>query len=315
MQTLGGRYRLLEQIGNGGMARVWRAHDEVLDRTVAVKLLTAEDTVDPDAFAQAHNEARFAARLAHPNVAAVYDFGTSRRGGRGTAYVVMELVDGVLLSEHLRSRPMNWQFAVRVCAEVSAGLAAAHSQQIVHRDIKPTNIVLTQSGAKILDFGIAARVGEPDQLADGSVPGTAAYMAPERQDRGPVTAAFDMYSVGVVLYRNLTSELPWDAVTLDEMWRAHRELAPRALPSIPGLAPEVGRILASCLNKDPASRPTAAAAALLLAASVDAQVYLPTLLQRPSTPLPELRAATQAEAMDAETLVDSRSRHGRNRAR
>lgn len=308
MQTLGGRYRLLEQIGSGGMARVWRAHDEVLDRTVAVKLLTAEDTVDPDEFEQAHNEARCAARLAHPNVAAVYDFGTSRRGGRGAAYVVMELVGGTLLTDHLRSRPMNWQFAVRVCAEVSAGLAAAHSQQIVHRDIKPANVVLTQTGAKILDFGIAARIGEPDQFADGSVPGTAAYMAPERQDRAPVAAALDLYSVGVMLYRNLTTRLPWDAATVEELWRAHRELAPRPLPVIDGLAPEVRQILASCLDKDPAARPTAAAAALILAASVDAQVYLPTLLQRPATPEP---AASTGDMMDAQTVVDHRSRHNR----
>jgi serine/threonine protein kinase, bacterial len=161
MGVVGGRYRLIDLIGMGGMAAVWRAHDEVLDRFVAVKLLTGDQCADPGEFERARREARFGARLAHPNVAAVYDFGTSRRGGRGMAFVVMELVDGMRLSDSIDRGPLNWRFAVRICAELSAGLAAAHDQGIVHRDIKPDNVVLTESGAKLLDFGIAARVGEP----------------------------------------------------------------------------------------------------------------------------------------------------------
>src|SRR5688572_28172068 len=136
MRVLSGRYRLLGQLGVGGMAPVWQAHDEVLDRTVAVKLLTPEHTADPEAFARASNEARYAARIAHPNVAGVYDFGTTRRGRQGAAYLVMELVQGSLLSDYLRHGPLHPGFAVRVCAEVAAGLAAAHGQGIVHRDIK-----------------------------------------------------------------------------------------------------------------------------------------------------------------------------------
>src|SRR5689334_13123392 len=217
MRTLGGRYRLLEQIGVGGMAPVWLAHDEVLDRNVAVKLLTHEDTADPHDFERAQNEARSAARLAHPNVAAVYDFGTSRRGLQGTAYVVMELVEGPLLSGYLRDGPLPPRFAVRVAAEVCAGLVAAHRQGIVHRDIKPGNVVLTPTGAKILDFGIAARTGAPDRAPDGSVEGTAAYMAPERQAGDPVAPAIDVYAVGVLLYRILTARLPWPIGTDDEL--------------------------------------------------------------------------------------------------
>lgn len=287
MRTLSGRYRLLEELGAGGMARVWRAHDEVLDRLVAVKVLTPEHTADPAELERARNEARSAARLAHPNVAAVYDFGTSRRGGLGAAYVVLELVEGPLLSDYLKSGPLNWRFAVRVGAEVSAGLAAAHSQGIVHRDIKPANVVLSQSGAKILDFGIAALVGTPDIHADGRLQGTAAYMAPERMTGLPVAPALDMYSLGVLLYRNLTARLPWSAQSDDEVLAAHRDLAPEPLPPINGLAPEATEILESCLDKDPTRRPTAVAAALLLAASVDAQIYLPTLLKPP----PRVRAA------------------------
>ena len=250
MRTLGGRYQLLELIGSGGMARVWRAHDEVLDRVVAVKVLTDEHAADPFEFERARNEARCAARLAHPNVAPVYDFGTSRRGGLGAAYVVTELVDGPLLSDYLRGGPLGWRFAVRVCAEVSAGLAAAHSHGIVHRDIKPANVVLSHSGARILDFGIAARVGEPNHLPDGTMLGTAAYMSPERQDDGVVAPAIDMYSLGVLLYRNLTTYLPWDVATVEDLWQAHRHMAPAPLPAIDGLPPEVSQIWAACLDRE-----------------------------------------------------------------
>ncbi len=308
MIVLGGRYRLEEQIGAGGMAPVWRAHDEVLDRAVAVKVLTAENTADPEEFERARNEARSAAGLAHPNVAAVYDFGTSRRAGRGAAYVVMELVEGALLSEYLRTGPLNWRFAVRVGAEISAGLAAAHSHGIVHRDIKPANVVLTATGAKILDFGIAARIGAADLLPDGTVLGTSAYLAPERLDGAKVAPALDLYALGVVLYRNLTGELPWPAQTDDEMLRAHRFDPPTPLPVIEGLAPEVVRICHACLDKNPAGRPTAIAAALILAASVDAQVYLPTVLKPPPRPPADRTGADPADDLDAVTAVARR--HG-----
>jgi eukaryotic-like serine/threonine-protein kinase len=282
MDLVGGRYRLLDSAGVGGMARVWRARDEVLDRTVAVKLLTDDQCADPREIERARTEARYAARLAHPNVAAVYDFGTSRRGGRGAAYVVMELVDGRLLSDHLDHGPLNWRFAVRVCAEVGAGLAAAHGQGIVHRDVKPANVVLTEAGAKLLDFGIAASIGDDDQLADGTVLGTSGYMAPERFGTTPVAPPLDMYGLGVLLYRTLTARPPWHAYTHGAILRAHRDRAPLPLPPIDGLPPDVTDICFQCLDKDPARRPTAVAAALLLAACVDAQVYVPSPLKRPA---------------------------------
>ncbi len=277
MRALSGRYRLVEQIGVGGMAPVWQAHDEVLDRTVAVKLLTAEHAADPGAFARARNEARCAARIAHPNVAGVYDFGTTRRSGQGAAYLVMERVQGPLLSDYLRQGPLHPGFAVRVCAEVAAGLAAAHSQGIVHRDIKPANVVLTPTGAKILDFGIAARVGEADHSPGGLVLGTPAYMAPERLDGHPVAPEADMYGLGVLLYLTLTGLIPWNESTDEGLLRAHLDTPPIPLPTIEALPPEAADTCHACLAKDPAQRPTAMAAALILAASVDAQVYLPPL--------------------------------------
>jgi eukaryotic-like serine/threonine-protein kinase len=276
-RILSGRYRLVEQIGVGGMARVWRAHDDILDRTVAVKLLTPEHTADPEAFARARNEARCAARIAHPNVAGVYDFGTTRRGRQGAAYLVMELVRGPLLSDYLREGPLHPAYAVRVCAEVSAGLAAAHGQGIVHRDIKPANIILTPTGAKILDFGIATRIGDNDHPIDGVVLGTPAYLAPERLGEHRVAPAADMYALGVLLYAALTGHLPWSEPSDEDLIRAHLSTPARPLPTIDGLPPDAAATCRACLGKRPATRPTAMAAAVILAASVDAQVYLPPL--------------------------------------
>jgi serine/threonine-protein kinase len=294
MRTLGGRYRLDEEIGVGGMARVWRAYDHVLDREVAVKLLVTAG--DSSAFERARNEARHAARLAHPNVAAVYDFGTSQRGGRGTAYLVMELLGGPLLSDRLRRGPLDWHFAARVAAEVSAGLAAAHGHDIVHRDVKPGNIALTPTGAKLLDFGIAAGAGEADRIVGHTIVGTAAYIAPERLQGRPVMPATDMYSVGVLLYQMITGELPWPSNTDEELLNSHRLATPAPLPRIDGLADEVGDIYAGCLDKRPSERPTAVAAALLLAATVDAQVYLP-----PISGPPQHRAPLAEDPLDAVT--------------
>jgi serine/threonine-protein kinase len=274
------------------MASVWRAHDDVLDRDVAVKLLTPEHAADPDAFDRARNEARCGARFAHPNVVAVYDFGTSRRGGRGTAYLVMELVEGPLLVHAMRDGPLDWQVAGRICAEVAAGLAAAHGHGIVHRDVKPANIALTAAGAKILDFGVAARVGHPSERV---LFGTPTYLAPERLDGGPASAAADVYAVGVLLYQCLTGRIPWPADTDEQMLHAHRFTPPAELPPIAGLPPEIRELCAACLSKVPECRPTSVAAALILAAAVDVPVHVPPVFAHRPAPDPAL--------LDAPTLA------------
>ncbi|UWZ38723.1 serine/threonine protein kinase [Dactylosporangium roseum] len=295
MRCLGGRYRLRRKLGQGGMATVWQAHDEVLDRDVAVKLLTPEHTADQEAFDRARNEARSGARFAHPNVVSVYDFGTSKRAGRGTAYLVMELVEGQPLDEAMHGGPLDWQVAGRVCAEVSAGLAAAHTHGIVHRDIKPANVVLTASGAKILDFGVAARAGDPDHLPDGTLLGTPAYLAPERLDHGPSSPAADVYAVGVLLYQCLTGRLPWRANTDEQVLHAHRYTAPAPLPPIPGMPEDLAEVCTACLDKVPECRPTSVAVALILAAAVDVAVHVPPVLRaRPSSAGPALHASTVA---------------------
>nr|WP_205864372.1 serine/threonine-protein kinase [Planosporangium mesophilum] len=299
---LGGRYQLEQRIGVGGMSEVWRGYDRVLARPVAVKLLTPEAavrhlpprharvryTMAPDLVASdpvasdpvaeaARAEARSAAQLIHPNVAGVFDFGRAAAGpaGRPGPYIVMELVEGATLAEHLAAGPLDWDIAVRICAEVSAGLAAAHSHGIVHRDIKPANIMLTPSGVKVLDFGIATSAGQCDQQPDGTVLGTPAYLAPERISGGPATPATDMYSVGVLLYECLTGRLPWPCDTPTRMLEAHRYGRPAPLPAIAGLAPEAADLCTDCLNEAPAERPTSHVAALVLAEAVDARVYVP----------------------------------------
>ena len=280
MRTLGGRYQLEQRIGIGGMSEVWRGHDQVLDRPVAVKIMApaVEGTLgELNGTEVVRAEARSAARLAHPNVAGVHDFGTSSTPGHVVPYIVMELVEGETLGTHMAAGPLDWHIAVRVCAEVAAALAAAHAEHVVHRDIKPANIMLTPSGAKVLDFGIAAAAGSIDPDPDAPVMGTPAYIAPERFEGLPATPATDMYALGALLYHCLAGRLPWEADTGTELVHSHRYVAPEPLPHIEGLAPEVLDLVSRCLHKDPAERPTALVAALLLAEAVDARVYVPIM--------------------------------------
>jgi serine/threonine protein kinase len=304
MRTLGGRYRLEQRIGVGGMSEVWRGHDQVLDRRVAVKIMApaVESTVGGTACADlVRAEARSAARLAHPNVAGVHDFGMSVTPGRAQPYIVMELIDGQTLGSHLVNGPLYWRIAVRVCAEVAAALAAAHAEHVVHRDIKPANIMLTASGAKVLDFGIAASTGERDQR-DGPVMGTPAYVAPERFAGIPATPATDMYSLGVLLYHCLAGRLPWPADAGTGLVHPNEFVDPAPLPAVEGLAPEVVDLCSRCLQRDPMERPTALVAALLLAESVGAQVYVP-LMDLAAAPRPSSVSAWDERAANAETGV------------
>ncbi|SCL28162.1 serine/threonine protein kinase [Micromonospora rhizosphaerae] len=307
MRTLGGRYELEQRIGIGGMSEVWRAHDLVLDRPVAVKLISPGQDDEATLVERIRDEARSAARLVHPNVASVHDFGTSTLlPGHELPYIVMELAEGETLAAHLRDGPLDWRIAVRVCAEVSAGLAAAHAHGIVHRDVKPANVILTPSGVKVLDFGIATPAGSPDRTPDGIVVGTPAYLAPEQLDRQPATPAADMYAVGVLVYYCLTGRLPYQASSATQLLGARKRRAPEPLPEIEGLAPEVADLCRNCLADDPARRPTSLVAALLLAEAVDARVYVPMLAgtprprNAPVSPWTDRAAAEATQAMAVE---------------
>ncbi|MET7960728.1 serine/threonine-protein kinase [Micromonospora zamorensis] len=267
-QLLAGRYRLLERLGSGGMSAVHRAYDEVLERDVAVKVLVA---TDHNARQRIRGEAKAAARLSHPHVTSVYDFGESLVDGAQVPFVVMEMLGGHTLEQRLAAGPLPPRAGLRVCAEVASALAAAHSQDLVHRDIKPGNVMLTPTGAKVLDFGIAAAAGDSEIDFEGRLLGTPAYLAPERLEAGEVLPACDVYALGLLLHRVLTGRLPWPAEAQTGMLRAHTHVEPDPLPPVDGVPPEVHRLYRWCLARDPADRPPAVEAARILLAAASAE--------------------------------------------
>ena len=262
-QVLGGRFALLDRLGSGGMSVVWRARDEVLGRTVAVKVLAGRYADDPDYRDRIRDEARAAAALSHPNVAQVYDYGEAEVAGAHMPYVVMELVRGGTLQDRLVAGPVPPRYAMRVCAEVAAALAAAHADGLVHRDIKPANVMVTGGGAKVVDFGIAAVAG-PGR-PDDELLGTPAYLAPERLINDAVEPASDVYALGVLLYRLLAGHAPWSADTTTQMLSAHIYVEPEPLAPLPDVPDHVIELCNRCLQKDPTQRPSAREAAALLA--------------------------------------------------
>jgi serine/threonine-protein kinase len=264
---LAGRYRLVERLGAGGMSVVWRGFDEVLGRQVAVKVLPPSTSADPSFRRRLRAEAQAAARLSHQHITNVYDYGEATTvDGEPVPYVVMELIDGESLAAVLaRVRRLPWQHAVRITAEVAAALAAAHARGIVHRDVTPANVMLTSSGAKVVDFGISALIGENDIDPDGSLLGTPAYLAPERLEGGQVSPATDVYAVGLLIYRTLIGQLPWDVGTTTALLRAHQYVEPDPLPPVEGMPATVSALVGRCLEKRPADRPSSAELAHVLA--------------------------------------------------
>ncbi|MEV6846941.1 serine/threonine-protein kinase [Actinoplanes sp. NPDC051411] len=264
---LASRYRLVERLGAGGMSVVWRGFDEVLGRQVAVKVLPPSTSTDPSFRRRLRAEAQAAARLSHPHITNVYDYGEATTvDGEPVPYVVMELIDGESLAAVLaRVRRLPWQAVVRITSEVAAALAAAHARGIVHRDVTPANVMLTPSGAKVVDFGISALIGENDIDPDGSLLGTPAYLAPERLEGGQVSPATDVYAVGLLIYRTLIGQLPWDVGTTTALLRAHQYVEPDPLPAVEGLPDSVSALVGRCLEKRPSDRPSSAELAHVLA--------------------------------------------------
>jgi eukaryotic-like serine/threonine-protein kinase len=252
-----GRYRLVRRIATGGMGEVWQADDTVLGRRVALKVLVEELAADDRATRRFVREARATARLAHPNVARVYDFG---RDG-GAPFLVMELLEGETLAARLASGPLPPAEAVRVAAAVADALDAAHRRGIVHRDVKPSNVMLTRDGeVKVLDFGIAAAADETHSTTGSGLYATVAYVSPERVAGEPTTPASDVYSLGAVLYELLCGRPPFSGPSPALVARAH--LHDQPVP-VRQLAPWVpARLAEACeaaLAKDPARRPSSAA--------------------------------------------------------
>ena len=227
------RYRLLERIGSGGMSVVWRGYDEVLGRQVAVKVLAAQFAADADLRGRLRREARAVARLGHPHVTNVYDYGEA---DDGTPFVVMELVEGESLADRLRRGPLPWGGVAEIGAQIAEALAAAHARGLVHQDVKPANVMLSPSGVKVVDFGIAAIAGE---RRGPMIIGTPDYMAPEQRSGAPATPATDVYALGLMLSR--------------------------ALGEGQRVPPRLTELIADCTRENPARRPSAESVASRLA--------------------------------------------------
>jgi serine/threonine-protein kinase len=253
---LAGRYEITAPIAVGGMGEVWKARDNVLDRIVAAKVLKSEYTNDPSFLARFRNEARHTAALTHPNIASVYDYGETvdDTGTQQLAFLVMEFVEGQPLVSILHDEgalPVDW--TLHVLDQSAEGLSAAHRAGVVHRDIKPGNLMVRPDGVvKLTDFGIAQARDTTPLTRTGMVVGTAQYLSPEQAQGMEVTAASDVYSLGVVGYECLTGARPFDGASQVAIALAHINRPP---PPLPAQVPAAVRLLIErALAKDPADR-------------------------------------------------------------
>ncbi|MEU4245112.1 serine/threonine-protein kinase [Actinoplanes sp. NPDC026619] len=256
--TLGGRYRLDERIAGGGMGDVWRGTDEVLGRTVAVKILLPALLDEPGFAERFRGEARTMATINHPGVVDVYDYGSDQQ----LAFLVMEYVEGDALSRTLsRVGRLTPARTMALVAQAADALQAAHANGIVHRDVKPGNLLVRPNGTLVLtDFGIARSALVGQLTVAGSVLGTASYISPEQASGDVATAASDVYALGVVAYQCLSGHRPFDGSTPIEIAMKHVRETPRPLPA--DIPPTVRAIVDRALAKDPAARwPSASAMA------------------------------------------------------
>jgi eukaryotic-like serine/threonine-protein kinase len=246
---LGGRYRLDAQIGRGGMSTVYRAFDTVLERAVAIKLMHREIASDSDQLERFRREARSVARLNHPHIVTVIDAGEeAAEDGGSTPYIVLEFVEGETLKDLIRREgALDIPQAIAYAIEIARALGAAHERMIVHRDVKPQNVLIgEEGGAKITDFGIARTLTEEGLTVPGRVLGTTDYVSPEQALGQPVTGQSDLYSLGVVLYEMLTGRVPFSGETPVAVAMSHvRE----QVPDVQLLRGEVSAATASVVDR------------------------------------------------------------------
>jgi serine/threonine-protein kinase len=252
--VIANRYELIEQIGTGGMASVWRATDTLLGRTVAVKRLLPYLAMEPGAAERFKREAQAAAGLSHPGIVTVFDTGEDEEG----PFIILELIEGETLAARLEAGPLNPALVVDIVSQVGSALDHAHGLGVVHRDIKPANLILDPDGrVRLADFGIAKTVDDPTSItATGELVGTISYMAPELLEGAPSVPASDIYSLAAITYEMLAGTPPFSAETPAAMIEAVRRAAPSSLRGM--ASDEMAAAVTAGMSKDPAQRPPSA---------------------------------------------------------
>jgi serine/threonine-protein kinase len=297
--ALGDRYRLVSRIAVGGMGEVWQAHDESLARDVAVKVLREEFAGDEGFLERFRTEARNCAQLSHPNIAQLFDYGEQD----GSAFLVMELILGEPLSDLLDREPvLPTRRLLPILAETARALHAAHVAGVVHRDVKPGNIILSRAGrVKITDFGISTATGRIPMTDSGMVMGTAQYLSPEQAIGKAATAQSDIYALGIVAYEAIVGHRPFTGPTAVDIAVAHVNTPVPPLPA--DVDPELAALVMRMLAKDPEERPRSAAS---LARVLDDMAVrtpgngIPTDLGRHARPVDVVDAvSTGALALDS----------------
>ncbi|QBD79919.1 serine/threonine protein kinase [Ktedonosporobacter rubrisoli] len=256
IEVLGERYQLQDPIGRGGMATIYRGRDLRMDRVVAIKVLREVYSTDPKFVTRFQREARAASSLQHPNIVQVYDYGQSD----GNYFIVMEMVEGTDLRRYLRSRGMlAIDRAIIIAHDVALGLGAAHRRSIVHRDVKPQNILVGRDGSiKLTDFGIASvykDINAERLTTTGMTLGTVQYYAPEQAQGEIVSPAADVYALGIVMYEMLTQRTPFDGDTPVAVAMQHIQEPPVPPSQLnPNIPPALEEIILRCLEKVPGMR-------------------------------------------------------------
>ncbi|MEN2666380.1 Stk1 family PASTA domain-containing Ser/Thr kinase [Listeria aquatica] len=251
-KRLNGRYKILSPIGGGGMANVFLAHDMILNRDVAVKILRIDLTDESNLIRRFQREAQSATSLDHPNIVSIYDVGDEN----DLHYIVMEYVDGMDLKRYIQeNHPISFEKAVDIMRQIVSAISAAHERHIIHRDIKPQNILIDQKGVvKITDFGIAMALSETSITQTNSLLGSVHYLSPEQARGGMATQKSDVYSLGIVMYELLSGEVPYDGESAVSIAIKHLQAQ---IPSVRKTNPDIPQSLENIIIKATAKDPFA----------------------------------------------------------